>query len=80
MSIKIFNKVFETSKHKRSTLSKLYGWDPLFNPIFFTKQGEFYSEELKPNITKNSIIAELGLEKYTFSAQNIFNKLRLFLA
>lgn len=37
LNLNIFKKVFNNSKKKRSVISKLYGWDPIFNPVFFTK-------------------------------------------
>lgn len=52
LNLGIFKKVYASCKKKRSVISKLYGWDPIFNPIFFQQYGETFSEELKPKITK----------------------------
>lgn len=52
VNLGIFKKVYTNCKKKRSVISKLYGWDPIFNPIFFQQYGETFSEELKPKITK----------------------------
>lgn len=39
LNLAIFKKVFATCKKKRTVISHLYGWDPIFNPVFFAKLG-----------------------------------------
>lgn len=45
LNLGIFKKVYASCKKKRSVISHLYGWDPIFNPVFFVKlDGNVYSE------------------------------------
>ena len=40
----------------------------------------FIEQELKPNLKKDEILSELGLDKKGFAGKNTYNKLRFFLA
>ena len=46
LNLSIFKKVFYTSRKKKSVISKVYGWDDIFAPVFFI------DEEFKPNLKK----------------------------
>lgn len=76
LNINIFQKIFATSKRKKLIITKIFGWDNIFDEVFFHKN----DENFKPQLNKKIIIQELNLDKHTFATKNIYNKLRFFLA
>lgn len=53
LNISIFNKVFAGAKRKKHIIQKIFGWDEIFNDVFFNKADD---ENFKPNLTKMMII------------------------
>lgn len=53
LNINIFKKVFANSKRKKSVIEKVYGWDSIFEPVFFNKN----EENFKPNLKREDVIS-----------------------
>lgn len=74
-NLSVFEKLYSESNRKKGLIVKLYGWDKQFQECFFLKN----QEEIRSDITPESLYNKLGLSARTFTARNRYNKLRLFL-